>query len=265
MAILEMSYLSRQIQGPCSFTAVLPVEAPWSPNAQVGYREGPWPTIYLLHGYTGGRLDWLRNGEVEELSAKYGCAVIMPDGGNSFYVDSETMGMNYGRLIGEELVEVTRNAFNLSHRREDTLIGGFSMGGCGSLLNGLRFPETFGGILALSSALVMDDVASGAIEQTRLPNIPVSYYRAIFGDGNTIPGSDLDIPYMAAKDLAAGQTPRLFLACGTEDFLYEANVKTHHDLESAGFEHVWWTRPGVHDFKFWNMSLRAGLEWYFGR
>ena len=265
MAILEMTYLSKAIQGPCSFTAVLPTEYPWSPEPRPGYREGPWPTLYLLHGYTGGRLDWLRNSDVEDLAVRYGCAVIMPDGGNSFYVDSEMMGMNYGTLVGEELVRVTRGAFNLSRRREDTLIGGFSMGGCGALLNGLRFAETFGGIIALSSALILDDVRTGAIETTRLPDIPVSYYRAIFGEGSRIPDSELDIQAMARRDQTNGNAPRLFLACGTEDFLYQANLKTHHDLEAVCFPHEWWTRPGVHDFKFWNMSLKAGMAWYFGK
>lgn len=245
MAILEMTYLSRQIQGPCSFMAVFPAEASRLSEADPNCRKDPWPTIYLLHGYTGGRADWLRNSDVEKLAERYGCAVIMPDGGNSFYVDSETMGMNYGRLIGEELVNVTRSTFNLSHRREDTLIGGFSMGGCGSVLNGLRFPETFGGIIALSSALILEDVVTGAIGQTRLPNIPLSYYRAIFGEATRIPGSELDIGWLARRDLAAGNAPRLFLACGTEDFLYSANEKTHRELEAAGYAHEWWTGPGI--------------------
>lgn len=265
MAILEMTYLSGQIQGPCSFTAVFPVEPANPLDEESRVRKEPWPTLYLLHGYTGGRLDWLRNSNVEQLANEYGCAVIMPDGGNSFYVDSETMGMNYGKLIGEELVNVTRSIFHLSHRREDTLIGGLSTGGCGAVLNGLRYPDTFGGIIALSSALILDDVLSGAIEQTRLPHIPLSYYRAIFGEASRIPGSVLDIGAMAEKDLAAGKTPRMFLACGTEDFLYSANEKTHRDLEAAGFEHEWWTRPGVHNFDFWNISLKAGMAWYFNR
>ena len=77
----------------------------------------------------------------------------MPTGENKFYCDSEISGDRYGKFIAEDLVEFTRDTLPLSRKREDTFIGGLSMGGFGSIVNGLRHPETFGCITALSSAL----------------------------------------------------------------------------------------------------------------
>ena len=102
-------------------------------------REGPWPTLYLLHGYTGNQVDWLYRSDIEKWAMQHGYAVIMPSGGNSFYLDNETTGERYGVFIGEELVEVTRKMFPLSHKREDTVIAGLSMGGYGAIRNGLRY------------------------------------------------------------------------------------------------------------------------------
>ena len=58
------------------------------------------------------------------------------------------------------LVELTRKMFNLSDKREDTFIGGLSMGGYGALRNGLKYNETFGYIISLSGALVVEEMAT---------------------------------------------------------------------------------------------------------
>lgn len=56
-------------------------------------------------------------------------------------------------MITQDIVNFTRRTFNLSDKREDTYIGGFSMGGYGALVVGLGHPEIFSKIIALSNAL----------------------------------------------------------------------------------------------------------------
>lgn len=70
-------------------------------------------------------------------------AVVMPAGENAFYIDQPEMGTMHGKFIGEELVDITRRMFPLSRKREDTYIGGLSMGGFGALRNGLKYHDTF--------------------------------------------------------------------------------------------------------------------------
>ena len=84
---------------------------------------------------------------------RFGVAVVVCDGENSFYTDDEQRGAMFSRYVGQELVEVTRSVLPLSRRREDTYIAGISMGGYGALINGLRYPDTFGRIAMLSPAL----------------------------------------------------------------------------------------------------------------
>lgn len=63
----------------------------------------------------------------------------MPACENKFYVDNERSHEYYSRFIGEELVDMTRRLFPLSHQREDTFIAGLSMGGYGAIVNGLKY------------------------------------------------------------------------------------------------------------------------------
>ena len=66
----------------------------------------------------------------------HGLALVVVTGDRSFYVDKPEWGDNYGKFIGEELVEITRSLLPLSRKKEDTFIGGISMGGFGALING---------------------------------------------------------------------------------------------------------------------------------
>lgn len=260
MAVLTCSYYSLARKGFVSFTAILPVEPLPVPDAPREYAGGAFPTIYLLHGYSGNRNDWLLRTRIEEWATAEGWAVIMPDGANSFYLDNEATGELYGTFVGEELVEITRKMFNLSSKKEDTVIAGLSMGGFGALRNGLFYPNRFGAVVALSSALITDEVAQMK-EGEHNGVAPYSYYRHIFGDTNKVRGSDKDPKYLAKACLENGVTPRVFLACGSEDFLYENNCDYHNYLEEIGYKHAWRITPGVHNFDFWNTAMQAALKW----
>lgn len=261
MAVIQTEYYSVSMCGFISFAAVLPVDLPPTAKLPPRYAGGPWPTLYLLHGYSGARNDWLRNSRIETLAAQYGIAVIMPEGGNRFWVDNPETGISSGRLLGEELITVTRAMFNLSDRREDTLIGGLSMGGYGAIRNGLKYHDTFSTILAFSSALITTAYANGDFDKATEMGVPSGYYRHVFGPKEQVPGSDMDPAALAGKCLGKN-APALFMACGSEDFLFSRNLELHDALAAMGYPHEWWVEPGVHDFDFWNRAISAGLAWW---
>ena len=263
MAIIQCDFYSMARRGFVSFSAVLPVEKPPLPDQAPAYAEGPFPTLYLLHGYSGNRNDWLINTRIAELAARRGIAVILPDGRNGFYLDNVESQDFCGEFIGRELVDVTRKMFPLSHRREDTAIGGLSMGGYGAIRNGLKYTETFGAILSHSAALITDEVSTMR-EGEGNHMAPYAYYRHTFGEPKELLQSDKDPKELAKQCVANGTMPKLFLACGSEDFLFEQNSSFHTHLNAIGYPHAWWVQPGVHDFDFWNASLAASLDWLYG-
>ena len=63
-------------------------------------------------------------------------AIVLCDGENSFYADKKDGISNYRKFVEVELVEVTRALLPLSRLREETFIGGISMGGHGALVAG---------------------------------------------------------------------------------------------------------------------------------
>ncbi len=261
MAVFTCDFYSQARCGMQTFTAILPTDPPPVEAKPQPYAAGPWPTIYLLHGYSGNQVDWLYRSGIEGWAVQRGYAVVMPSGANRFYLDNEETGELYGAYVGRELVEVTRKMFPLSARREDTVIAGLSMGGYGAVRNGLFYADTFGAILALSSALITDEIAAMTPDKGGNHMAPYGYYRHTFGDPGKLPGSDKDPKHLAEERLKAGNAPRLLLACGSEDILYQPNLDYHRYLDGIGYPHEWWVRPGVHDFDFWNRAMPAGMDW----
>lgn len=261
MAILTCDFYSKARVGMQTFTAILPVDPPPAGMEPMPYAKGPWPTIYLLHGYSGNQVDWVYRSGIEKWAMQGGFAVIMPSGANRFYLDNEETGEKYAAYVGEELIAVTRNMFSLSDKREDTVIAGLSMGGFGAIRNGLYYNDTFGAIIALSSALITREVAAMTPENGGNMMAPYGYYRHTFGDLANLLGSDKDPEWLAKEKLTADNMPKLFLACGSEDFLINENTAFHEYLEQIGYPHQWWVRPGVHDFDFWNQAMPEGMNW----
>ncbi len=144
MSVFYVNFYSKAIGRNVPMVACIPFE---NPNC---FENGGFKSLYLLHGLHGNESNWIQKTNIEELSAKYNIAVFMPAGENSFYLNNPKRMTNFSTYIGVELVEYTRKVFNLSTKREDTFIGGLSMGGYGATINGLKYPETFGGIIAFS-------------------------------------------------------------------------------------------------------------------
>lgn len=256
MATFTGSFQSETLSRKVNFTAIIPTDAPsiYDPEKKAA-DSGQMKTFYLLHGWDGNHEDWLHNTRVAELAGKYNVAVIMPSGENGFYVNHP--GSNsYGSFIGEELVDVTRQLFRLSDKREDTWIGGLSMGGYGALRNGLHYADQFGKIVALSSRILTRK--EGEMQQH-----PINDQLAmIIGSYNMqeMP-ADMDIHSLAEQMAEADSRPELYLACGTEDSLLDENRELHELLDATGYSHDYFETPGSHDWDFWNEYLEKALSW----
>lgn len=260
MAIIDVNFFSNTLMRQVTYKAIVPTDKPVMPGEKPEELK-PFKTLYLLHGIMGNYNDWVTHTRVTKLAAEKGVAVVMPSGDNSFYVDQQSACNNYGEYIGRELVEETRKLFPLSHKREDTFIGGLSMGGYGAVRNGLKYYNTFGAVVGLSSAFILDH-AVNSTEESHWPFGRRSYYEHVFGDISKLIGSDKD-PKALVKRIKEdkGSFPRIYLACGTEDFLIESNRQFRDFLVSEGVEHTYVESKGVHDWKFWDEYIEKALDW----
>lgn len=261
MAVFNATFYSNSLHRQTQMTAIIPADTPDIPGFPKPDKSKRFKSLYLLHGYSGSHGDWLYGSRIEQLAMMHQIAVFCPAGENSFYLDDKARDAMYGHMLGVELIEFTRRLFPLSSETKDTVIGGLSMGGYGAILNGLKYNEVFGSIIALSSALITDNVAMGS-EQENNPMISSSYFAHTFGKPGNIKGSDIDPEALAGKLIDADSArPRLFMACGSEDFLINENRKLDKCLTEMGYEHTYLEGPGMHSWQFWDEYIEKALIW----
>ena len=243
MALIQVEFRSQTLQRSVPLQVILPVE---NKNAPQKFK-----TLYLLHGLHGSCVDWVANTRIRRWAQAQNLAVVMPSGDNSFYVDKPLSGNCYGEFIGRELVEVTRRMFPLSDKREDTFLGGLSMGGFGALRNGLKYRETFGAVISLS----------GAVDIFNMPMTPeeAAFGEAVFGAGAA--ASDKNPRVLIKLLKGRGDLPRIYLCCGTEDSLLPQSRAIRALLEDAGFDVTYEEGPGKHDWDYWDANIQKVLNW----
>lgn len=256
MALIQVNFISQALRRTVPIQVILPVDC--HPLSKIAPQEKPFKTLYLLHGIFGNHTDWVTNTRIQKWAEAKNLAVVMPAGDNAFYLDYPETGNLYGEFIGRELVEITRRMFPLSCKREDTFIGGLSMGGYGALRNGLKYHETFSHIAVLSGALHM-------LENTDIR--PVSKEYSCFGDLKEAIKSDknprvlLQTLRQKIQDDPTVSFPKIYQTCGTEDFLFDVNCVYRDLLQSYGIDLTWEALPGHHDWDFWDMTIRRVLDW----
>lgn len=260
MAYIRVDLFSESLMRTVPITAIIPVDKMVLPG-MARREKKPFKTLYLLHGIFGNDTDWVNGTRIQRWAQDLNLAVIMPAGENRFYVDQPKTGEKYGTFIGKELVEKTRELFPLSDKREDTFIGGLSMGGYGATINGLRFHETFSHIVSLSAGYILDIVMS-ADDSHPLPTQRKSYYQSVFGDLDKLIGSEKDY-YALVKKLKEEKAdiPKIYMACGTEDFLLEPNRAYRDYLIKNDVDLTYVEGPGGHTWDFWDTYIKKALDW----
>ena len=262
MAYAEIEFFSQCLNRRVSFKTLLP-------NDAYGRENNPHFTrktklLILLHGYCNRSSEWLLHSKIADLSNQYNICVILPSGENSFYLDGEETGHQYGTFIGKELIEYVKLTFGYDGTREDTYIGGLSMGGFGAIHTALQFPETFGKVCAFSSALIVNGLKD---MEPQMDNgmANYAYYRQVFGPLETAATRDTN-PEVLIDGLLGNkaQIPEFYIACGTEDFLLENNREFVRFLEGRRVSYTYHESEGSHNFDFWNQYLEKAILWLLG-
>ena len=253
MAIVEVNFHSECLNRMVTYKAIIPTEH--------SIKKQPYKTLYLLHGMFDNHNSWVTGTRIFHLAQQHRLAVITPTGENSFYVDDKAREVLFGEFIGRELVEHTREMFHLSTKREDTFIAGLSMGGYGAVRNGLKYHDVFSLIAGLSSAFILDRILNSTPKNESLLDRR-EYYTSIFGNLDELIGSDNDYKALIKKlKTEAVDIPKLYLACGTEDFLIEENRDYRDFLTNEMIDFTYIESPGAHDWNFWDTYIEKVIEW----
>jgi putative tributyrin esterase len=217
------------------------------------------PVLYLLHGLSDDHTIWLRRTAIERYVSALDLAVVMPAVNRSFYTDMEN-GLKYWTFVSEELPALARSFFPLSEEREDTFVAGLSMGGYGAFKLALRHPERFAVAASLSGAVDADILHPDKISKEA--NVwQHNEYRNIFGS-TPVEGTEHDLFHLV-RQVAASNTPKpaLYQCCGTEDFLYEHNIRFKRLCQSLPLDFTYEEESGVHEWGYWDKKIQRVLEW----
>ena len=251
MALIQVNYMSKALFRLVPLNVILPVDRFDADTdrylSEAGHR---YKTLYLLHGLLGNYTDWVSRTRIQQWAEEKDLAVVMPSGDNAFYFRSRTPWNDYETFIGEELPQITRKMFPLSDKREDTFIGGLSMGGYGALRNGIVFSETFSHVAGLSAAIhIFDDLSEEA-------DI------GLFDDFEKATESDLN-PIVAADEMFRKKKPipRFYMACGKQDDLMGVNTAFRDHLREKGADVTWDEEDAGHDWDFWDSQIKKVIDW----
>ena len=255
MAFLQVQFYSKTLN-VCSTVNVILPEADQGIGVDAS-KVGTLPKVlYLLHGYSDDHSIWMRRTSVERYAAQHNLAVIMPAVNHSFYCN-EVQGERYWDYVSDELPKIMHTFFRLSDKPEDTFVAGLSMGGYGAMKLALTYPERFGAAASFSGVTDIADMSHRS-EQSLLQ------MDRIFGSHDSIAGTDDDLLYLLKKNAKAKHKPRLYVSCGTKDFLYENNLEFRDYALAKGdaLDYSYSETEGLaHEWAFWDAEIEKLLNW----
>ncbi len=248
-----------------------------------------YPVLYLLHGRSQNYTAWSSQGAPVYAGLFSDLIVVMPDGGNSWYINFAESGggqrNNWEDHIVRDIVGYVDGNYRTIALREGRAIAGLSMGGYGSLTLGLRHPEMFVSIGSTSGALSHGRDAARRLrgeparrragrqrspeeqaardERDRRPNPDIG----IDGFSTQIERNPEGRPFLTAEDADAydpftlihqvrpEQLPHIYLDSGTEDRLIGDARELAQVLFEKDIQFDFMQMAGGHNGAYWTQSI----------
>jgi S-formylglutathione hydrolase FrmB len=230
-----------------------------------------YPVLYFLHGLFGNDHRWIDRGGKEifdRLTADGTIGqfiVVLPNGGETFYINSEDGKDRYEDFFVQELVPFVDHHYRTIATREARGISGLSMGGYGALHLAMRHPDLFGSVAATSAVLI-----------PALPNpIPTEgrwqfYLRILshaFGSPLNQAYWEANSPLTLAKDPSKFQGLKIYFDVGDQDrYGFEKGAAMLDQiLDKENYPHTYALRSGGHGWEFLDqyMKYSLGFQWHW--
>ena len=219
-----------------------------------------YPVLYLLHGFSGSYLDWSTRTHIADDIHAWPLLVVMPDAGNSWYVNSQTdSAARFEDYLVQDVQQYVRSHYAVDTTRQ--AIAGLSMGGYGAVVLGLRHPDQYRFVGSLSGAIdivrQLDTMDKASWAKSIGPSV-----RAAFGENDPDFRDDHD-PFILSWSSGSDAPPYLYLVAGIQDgfptFLPAHRAFTDL-LRAEKIEYEYHETPGRHNWAFWDREIWPLLE-----
>ena len=228
-----------------------------------------WPVLYLLHGHGDNETAWLKLGGIQASldrliadNALPPLIVVMPMGGNSWYVD-DARADGYGPVftaITEDLVDGIDARYPTLKCRAGRAIGGLSMGGFGAALAGVSHPRRFQAVISLSGSL-FDPLRHEYFKRHR---VLARIYGGVFGEPISYARYRAWNVFTRLEAVPPGAAlPAFWLAAGDNDFpsILRGTVHLHLRLDARGVDTELRVTSDGHDWRNWRRAIVPALTW----
>ncbi len=242
MTIVDKFY-SHALEEETPYMAVIP-------ESLVGKSDVPY--VHIVHGMTDDVEIWLRFTRLASLLEKHGFAAALTFAENSYYTDM-AHGKRYLSAVADDFPAFLSENYSFSRSRDKRGIMGNSMGGYGALKLALAYPDRYCTAVSLSGVtdIVYRFVDCGFWEEHGIANWGEDYRESL-------PNSTSDL-YRLVRDaerLSPACRPVLRQICGTEDYLYEDNLRFRDFMcPRNGWDYAYFEDKGAHWWDFWDRVL----------
>lgn len=228
-----------------------------------------YPVVYLLHGFSDNETAWSQFGEIKYYADKAiqsglipAMIIVMPDGGYSWYCNSYDGKENYEDFFTQEFIPFIDTVYHTKKQKMYRGIAGLSMGGYGSLLYGIKYPQFFGAVAPLSAGVLTDDEVIKMDDK-----LWETYFGRVVGTG--LKGKDrlnkywqknsiLELVSQKSKEELA--RVRYWIDCGDNDDFIKGNCFLNLALTDKGVPHEFRVRDGSHTWSYWRSGITNALE-----
>lgn len=218
-----------------------------------------YPVLYLLHGYTGGHDDWLTKTKLRDYVRDMPLIIIMPDGENSWYVNSATeSNERFEDYLVADISQYVQKLYSIDTTRQ--AVAGLSMGGYGALMLGLKHPAKYRFVGSLSGAITIprgiNDTTRPA-ERSLYPSL-----KRAFGEKPNAARNAYDI-FLLYRQTSKDSLPYVYMVTGIQDgfrnFLPAHRAFTEL-LRTHGAAYEYHETPGAHTWQFWDREIQPLLK-----
>ncbi len=211
-----------------------------------------YPVLYLLHG--GGQdhtafatREWFRALTSRDI------IIVTPNAGESWYVNSVAdPKARYEDFIVKELIGFVDGRYRTLSARDSRAVAGVSMGAWGAMLLGLKHPQVFGAVGALSAPF-------GISRQDPKMDM-TSRTQQKFGAPDTAERRERD-PGTLITTIPVDSVPFLYLASGNQDLFVTDNRRFVERMTARKIPYEYHElSPLGHSWDVWDGQLVSFVE-----
>jgi S-formylglutathione hydrolase FrmB len=228
-----------------------------------------YPVVYLLHGYTDDNTGWLQFGEINRYADKAiadgtipPMIIVMPNADSSWYINSYDGKEKYEDFFIKEFMPTIEKNYHIKGEKRYRGVAGLSMGGYGTLIYAIKYPELFAACAPLSAAVFDDDAMTTMPDNNWNNTFAQLYGKDIKGKDRLNAAWNSNSILQLVKDKSADDLKkvRYWIDCGDDDFLTKGNCLLHIALSEKRIPHEYRVRDGAHTWTYWRTGITDALQ-----